>query len=151
MNYGMKVEVRFSAESLQYIGGVSSAVLRNITEIHYNCSSEEPVWIAFESNIHVTGIIYRSSDIREFETMLEIEEAAMMCGYCGRDQSITPGCDPRSYSFADNKILCGIPHPLKASDPCPGCQALPGQPHHFGCFREVCPRCGKRLISHECR
>lgn len=67
MNYGMKVLIKF-ADEYQY----PDSVLRNVTEIHYRYNSVSNVdKIAFESDIHGTGITYAVSDIREFSTSLE--------------------------------------------------------------------------------
>jgi len=58
------------------------AILRNITEIHYNyrritgraSDTLTRSKIAFESDILKTGSTYYIDDIRSFETELEIEE-----------------------------------------------------------------------------
>jgi hypothetical protein len=55
------------------------AILRNVTEIHYNYNADTvPVLsgrIAFESDIHGTGIVYAMKDVREFQVTPETKKA----------------------------------------------------------------------------
>ena len=46
--------------------------LRNVTEIHWNYRQGR---IAFESDIHGTGITYDTQDVVEFEATLETDVA----------------------------------------------------------------------------
>lgn len=65
MSFGMKVEIRFSFES---------TILRNVTEIHFHPRPFSDI-IAFESDIHQTGIIYSIDKILEYEVTLEEQKA----------------------------------------------------------------------------
>lgn len=56
--------------------------LRNVTEIHFNYRRRQPVssrfkqsMVAFESDIHGTGVTYHTEYIAEFEAVLEAELA----------------------------------------------------------------------------
>ena len=77
MNHGMKVKIKFSDES-PYMD-IKKEILRNITEIHFNYNQKHPqcytpgIKIAFESDIHHTGVTYNFEYIQEFETELETE------------------------------------------------------------------------------
>lgn len=91
MNYGVRVEMRFSKNSPFRQDGVPpTQTLRNVTEIHYNyldgntgpngtnpsrheIGSESCV--AFESAVHSTGVVYRLSYLAEFETFPETKKA----------------------------------------------------------------------------
>ena len=57
----------------------SNIVLRNVTEIHYNYNHgvlKTPDYrVAFESNVHGTGITYSASDVVEFDATPETEKA----------------------------------------------------------------------------
>ena len=66
--FGFKVRVYFTLQST-----VGMLVYHNVTEIHYNC---RPGMVAFESDIHGTGIIWPTRDIAEFEATLETKKAA---------------------------------------------------------------------------
>lgn len=72
-NHGVKVVIQFEIAS-RFSG--QTVTLRNVTEIHYNYPSASPgSRVAFESDIHGTGITYDVDDILEFETKLEDQEA----------------------------------------------------------------------------
>lgn len=72
MNFGMRVRIEFSEGS----GLGKGIALRNVTEIHFNYPSPfGEVKIAFESDIHKTGLTYRIGQIDEFETNLETKKA----------------------------------------------------------------------------
>lgn len=86
-NLGVRVEMRFSKNS---IFGPQVQTLHNVTEIHYNFydgntgpngtipSKHEVNFesrIAFESDVHGTGVGYQISDIAEFETFPETTKA----------------------------------------------------------------------------
>lgn len=67
-NLGMSVKIAFSTTSKF----VRKATLHNITEIHYNYRRTRKAGrVAFESDIHQTGITYDLVDIAEFEAKLE--------------------------------------------------------------------------------
>ena len=68
---GMKVKVQFTVEMIAR-GVNPSATYRNVTEIHYQYREG---MVAFESDIHVTGITWQLAAIREFEVTVEKEEA----------------------------------------------------------------------------
>lgn len=68
---GMRVAVQFTGEKFADITDPSS-VYRNVTEIHYRYRKK---MIAFESDIHGTGMTWPLKDIREFEAMAESEKA----------------------------------------------------------------------------
>lgn len=76
--YGMKVKVKLNAQ-----GRPEDTVLRNVTEVHYNYKYPGgvlPNRVAFESDIHGTGITYSLSGdgvirIVEFEVTPETEMA----------------------------------------------------------------------------
>lgn len=79
---GMKVRLWHNLE-----GAIVLEELRNVTEIHYNyrrrtkffppldTSFASEVMIAFESDVHGTGITYRLATVVEFEAVLETEVA----------------------------------------------------------------------------
>jgi len=73
-NLGFKVKIKFSPEG---IFGATTQINRNVTEIHYNYndSSGIPIKVAFESDIHRTGLTYYMTDIKEFEATVETELA----------------------------------------------------------------------------
>lgn len=73
---GMRVAIRFNAQ-FSHCHRVPAVVLRNVTEIHlgYETLMPEPR-IAFESDVQGTGVTYAVSEIEEFETACETEEAA---------------------------------------------------------------------------
>jgi hypothetical protein len=78
LNLGCKVTIKYNPSGI--FGGLNhdTAILRNITEIHYNYNSYFHITdnrIAFESDLHHTGITYNLSDLLEFETELETELA----------------------------------------------------------------------------
>lgn len=77
---GMRVKIRHSL-----IGEID---LRNVTEIHY---AHQPVLegaggprVAFESDIHVTGMDYRIAEVLEFEVTLETEVVNESSNVVGR-------------------------------------------------------------------
>lgn len=93
MQYGMKVRIRFNRDSM-YVTGIApdgtiliddspplengdTDYLRNVTKIHFGYESIllDQTRIAFESNIHRTGVTHNMADIAEFETTLETEKA----------------------------------------------------------------------------
>jgi hypothetical protein len=89
INYGMKVNICYRkdcwiAESIKKSKGIIDGkwhdVLRNVTEIHWNFESplnidkEIGKRVAFESDIHGTGILRCITDIEEFETELETKK-----------------------------------------------------------------------------
>ena len=67
--FGFKVKIKFKKDSL-FKG--KSSIYHNVTEIHYNFDSDFP-WkrIAFESDIHKTGLTHIIDDIEEFEAIVE--------------------------------------------------------------------------------
>ena len=74
-NKGMKVRLWHNLE-----GAIVLENLRNVTEVHYNYRRRNKfgpgeVMIAFESDIHKTGITYRLASIVEFEAVLETGKA----------------------------------------------------------------------------
>lgn len=73
--FGFNVSVRFSPTS-PFAG--ETQIYRNVTEIHWRYSSilhTPGTRVAFESDIHSTGVTYEVSDIAEFEAVIETEEA----------------------------------------------------------------------------
>lgn len=92
VNFGVKVKLwrkfvncrRVAANLIETTPGVGSETiedyteLRNVTEIHYNHgrrSGFADVNVAFESNIHGTGLTCDIEHLLEFETTLETEKA----------------------------------------------------------------------------
>lgn len=75
MNYGNKVTIKFAKDSPFCQNGVGAQIFRNVTEIHYKYPNSAFQCVAFESDIHDTGITYRLVNIGEFETELEHEKA----------------------------------------------------------------------------
>lgn len=71
MNYGNKVVIILRPEPWGKTEPIT-VVLRNVHEIHYNYNNSGR--IAFESNIHGTGILYDISQVMEFETEEECEK-----------------------------------------------------------------------------
>jgi hypothetical protein len=75
MNWGMKVVMTWSKKSPFFSEKKEDNVqiLRNVTEIHYNFHQpiKSEVRVAFESDIHSTGVHYPIEWIEEFETGLE--------------------------------------------------------------------------------
>lgn len=69
MNQGMKVTIRHK--------DFGTVTLRNVTEIHYGYPSAmlEGEKVAFESDIHGTGMTYAVKNVIEFETSLETEKS----------------------------------------------------------------------------
>lgn len=81
INYGMKVRILFKKNS-KFKGKTER--LRNVTEIHYNYNHRFIKdgalhilirMVAFESDIHKTGVTYSIEEIEEFETKLETKKA----------------------------------------------------------------------------
>lgn len=81
MNYGIRVRIKFK-EDCPYKGAMEE--YRNVTEIHYNYCDGKKFGakrkkgdfyighkVAFESDIHRTGITQPIDYIEEFETELE--------------------------------------------------------------------------------
>ena len=66
MNYGMKINITLWLEN-----SIEEAVYHNVTEIHYMYQSKEQV--AFESDIHGTGITWALSQVVEFDIEPEKE------------------------------------------------------------------------------
>ena len=67
----MMVKLRFGRRF-----NTKNAILRNVTEIHYNFRPAiGPNRIAFESLLHITGIVYDITDIEEMEVFPETEKA----------------------------------------------------------------------------
>jgi len=64
---GMKVTIELAGSA-----AVPVEVLRNVTEIHYQCRPGE---IAFESDIHHTGLVHYLDNIKDFEAVPETEIA----------------------------------------------------------------------------
>lgn len=74
-NLGCKIKIKFTKESPFFKAGCEIDTLRNVTEIHYKYPSIVKNQIAFESDIHRTGMTYRTKWIKEFETKLENKKA----------------------------------------------------------------------------
>lgn len=65
--FGQNVTVKFKKDS---VSGEFETVLHNVTEIHYNYrESFDNFMIAFESDIHGTGVTYRFNEIFSFEAI----------------------------------------------------------------------------------
>jgi len=70
-DFGIKVHVIFTKPI-----GVAEEDLRNVTEIHFGYETlMGRKRIAFESNIHQTGITYAIDEIEEFTAVPETEKA----------------------------------------------------------------------------
>jgi hypothetical protein len=68
MNYGNKVNIkRYSVNGIRE-KIIIKEELRNVTEIHFNYNKRNSV--AFESDIHSTGMTILFIDLIEFETEL---------------------------------------------------------------------------------
>lgn len=77
--FGMMVKIVFAPDSPF---GHSVQILRNVTEVHYNYNVNMPAvqkitgpMVAFESDLHKTGVTHRLLNIREFEVFQETELA----------------------------------------------------------------------------
>lgn len=69
-NLGMCVRIKFSATSP--FGSARPTTLHNITEIHYNYPDGRlRRRVAFESDIHGTGVTYDIQEVAEFEAIIE--------------------------------------------------------------------------------
>jgi len=71
-NYGCKVELKLCGRFKDSKN--PNEILRNVTEIHYLYPSADGKKIAFESDIHGTGVTHYIEDIAEFETTLETKK-----------------------------------------------------------------------------
>jgi hypothetical protein len=70
-NFGVRVELKFT-ENLSE----GMCTLRNVTEIHYGYRSMlGHKRVAFESDIHSTGVTYSEDEIEQFETYPETSKA----------------------------------------------------------------------------
>jgi len=65
---GFKVTIELAGKAFPPV-----EVLRNVTEIHYGCRAGE---IAFESDIHHTGLVHYLDNIKDFEAVPETEIAS---------------------------------------------------------------------------
>ena len=72
MEFGFKVKMKFS-EASPFKG--AEQTLRNVTEIHYKYPSVCGNSVAFESDVHQTGLTYQLGWIAEFEAITESEKA----------------------------------------------------------------------------
>jgi hypothetical protein len=70
MNFGMKVRLVHKLCGYPY-----EETLHNVTEVHYRYPSLLGDKVAFESDIHGTGITYYIADVCEFEVRPETEIA----------------------------------------------------------------------------
>jgi len=73
-NYGVKVWIKYN-EKFPFKN--KEDILRNVTEIHYNFKPIDEFSgkrIAFESDIHQTGLVRKVEQIDEFETSLEFRK-----------------------------------------------------------------------------
>ena len=67
--FGIKVKLTHTLT-----GRKETEILRNVTEIHYRYPFDKNR-VAFESDIHETGITYHIDKVVEFETFPETEKA----------------------------------------------------------------------------
>ena len=64
---GMKVTIELAGKAFPAV-----ETLRNVTEIHY---LHRPGEIAFESDVHHTGVVHYLDNIKDFEAVPETEIA----------------------------------------------------------------------------
>jgi len=70
-----------------------------------------------------------------------------VCDDCKQDMKTVDGCVFSPINFPDGLARDPVPYPADADGRCPDCGIAPGHYHHPGCDNEVCPKCGKRLLS----
>ena len=84
------------------------------------------------------------------------------CKCCGREMLEADGCSITHllYQLDDHfakwfkRIKVGDPGDMMGVEPgerCHNCNALYGHYHHFGCDSETCPKCGRQLITCDCK
>jgi hypothetical protein len=71
--FGFDVRVVFNPLGI-FQGAIT--VLHNVTEIHYCYPHNDTLRMAFESDIHGTGVTYDLRDVREFEATLATAKAS---------------------------------------------------------------------------
>lgn len=83
----------------------------------------------------------------------------MSCEVCGQDMLKANGCcgkqlriDGKLYTriLYGNEDLSGLGFEPNVPERCGDCGCKKGFLHHWGCDLEVCPKCGRRLLSCEC-
>ncbi|WP_302083696.1 hypothetical protein [Salinibaculum rarum] len=77
------------------------------------------------------------------------------CELCEAEMEPGVGCaDNKIIEFGDDKTLEALRHGQDgngfAGQNCPDCNAAPGEKHHPGCDREICPQCHRQLLSCQC-
>jgi len=84
-----------------------------------------------------------------------MEKKLEVCRGCKKEffDSETLTCK-ETLEFPDGKELNRIPFALvykgEVRIGCEGCGIAPGGYHHIGCREEICPKCGKEIISCGC-
>ena len=80
-----------------------------------------------------------------------------VCKFCNREMLETDGCDCDPIPYAGGESLPRVPYGSEkradwsvCGERCPDCNAKLGQPHHWGCDVEECPRCHHQLITCAC-
>lgn len=74
---GFNIKIKYTKQSVHYRSGYKSDILHNVTEIHYNFPSISiglPS-VAFESDIHGTGLNIFINEIKEFEATIASKES----------------------------------------------------------------------------
>jgi hypothetical protein len=74
-NLGFKVRVKYHIDSDFFKNDVIDQTFRNVTEIHYNYPKSIAPSVAFESDVHGTGLTHFLSDVQEFVAIAEKEIA----------------------------------------------------------------------------
>ena len=73
-----------------------------------------------------------------------------VCEICGKDLTTSEGCSDCKL-YIDGKIYKRIPvHAHLKNGRCVDCNAKYGMNHHWGCDQEICPACGRQLLSCSC-
>ncbi len=80
-----------------------------------------------------------------------------ICKVCGMDMLKAKGCrvevihvGGKVYDRIKVGELGDFDEGAPKTDCCHDCNALYGDPHHWGCDAERCPACGRQMISCDC-
>ncbi len=81
-----------------------------------------------------------------------------ICRRCRKEMSsatVTTCEGYTSIEYPDGEVLEPVPYDPKSLHfpnwyRCPDCNITPGGKHHDNCDQEICPRCGRQLISCDC-
>ncbi len=77
-----------------------------------------------------------------------------ICLDCKKEMTKAKTCSPRfEYIKIDGEVFRRNTSYFDFNERCHDCgiENKPGNLHHFGCDMERCPRCGRQLISCDCK